>query len=310
MVQPVVNGEIAFMDRLGAMEIFIRLSELGSFTAVAEEMNTSKSKISKEFGRLEEYIGARLLHRSTRHLRLTSLGEAYLQRCKNIIGEVNEAQSFIEILQQKPSGKLRISVPMALGLTQLSSAFADFMRVYPDIELQIHLSDESVDIIEQAFDIALRAASTTFDSNYIGKRLTQFSYRVVASQKYLALHPPIKSPEDLKNHNCFVYSYFRKKNFWPLGEGVSISGTLKVNSTIFMMDLVREGLGIGFIPDFVCNNAVEQGDIVSILPDYIRPQLTLYAMYSARHYMPTTLRYFIDFIEHWFRNKEMQAEST
>jgi len=291
------------MDRLGAMEIFIRLAELGSFTAVANEMNTSKSKVSKEFGRLEEHIGARLLHRSTRHLRLTSLGEVYLQKCKNIIKEVDEAQSFIQLLQQKPTGKLKVSMPMALGLTQLSSAFSDFMRAYPDIELQVHLSDDSVDLIEQAFDVGLRAASTTFDSNYIGKRLTEFSYKVVASQQYLDMHPAIKTPDDLAHHNCFVYSYFRKKNFWPLGEGVAISGSLKVNSTIFMMDLVKNDLGIGFIPDFVCCEAVDKGEVVSILPDYQRPKLTLYAMYPARHYMPITLRHFIDFMEHWFSDK-------
>ena len=292
------------MDRLRAMEIFIRLSEVGSFTAVANETNSSKSKISKELGKLEEYVGARLLHRSTRHLRLTSLGEGYLQRCKKILREVEEAQSFVQLLQKQPAGKLRVSVPMALGLTDLTHAFSDFMRVYPDIELQIHLSDESVDLIEQGFDIGLRAASTTFESNYIGKRLTQFSYKVVASQKYLDLHPPIKCPEDLKVHNCFIYSYFRKKNFWPLGDGVSVSGSLKVNSTIFMLELVKEGLGIGFIPDFVSGKAVEQGDLVSILPGYKRPSLVLYAIYPVKHYMPSTLRHFIDFMEHWFRKGE------
>ncbi|WP_244369932.1 LysR family transcriptional regulator [Pseudoalteromonas xiamenensis] len=122
------------MDRLGAMEIFIRLSELGSFTAVAEEANLSKSKISKEISKLEEYVGARLLHRSTRHLQLTSLGMIYLKRCKSILREVEEAHSDIQLIQKRPAGKLKISLPMALGLTELSPIFTEFMRLYPHIE--------------------------------------------------------------------------------------------------------------------------------------------------------------------------------
>ncbi|WP_462152248.1 LysR family transcriptional regulator [Pseudoalteromonas xiamenensis] len=291
------------MDRLGAMEIFIRLSELGSFTAVAEEANLSKSKISKEISKLEEYVGARLLHRSTRHLQLTSLGMIYLKRCKSILREVEEAHSDIQLIQKRPAGKLKISLPMALGLTELSPIFTEFMRLYPHIELEVFLSDESIDLIEQGFDVGFRAASATFDSNYVGKKLTQFNYHVVASPEYLSAHAPILVPEDLERHNCFVYRYFRKKNVWPVGQGVAVNGSLKANSTIFMLDLVRAGHGIGFFPDFVCQKAIDDGEIVSILSEHNTAKLTLYAMYPARHHVPTSLRHFLDFFEQWFKKK-------
>ena len=290
------------MDRLGAMEIFVRLAELGSFTAVADEANTSKSKVSKELSKLEDHIGVRLFHRSTRHIRLTSLGEAYLKRCQRILKEVEEAQSDIQLLQDRPAGKLKVSVPMALGLTDLAPLFSEFMQLYPHIELNIHLSDESVDLIEQGFDVGLRAASTAFDSNYIGKRLTQFRYHVVAAKKYLESHPPITVPKDLEKHNCFVYSYFRKKSVWPLGPGVAVSGNLKVNSTIFMMELIKQGLGVGFIPESVCKPFLESGEVIPILSEYNQASLTLYAMYPARHHVPTSLRYFLDFFQAHYQN--------
>lgn len=291
------------MDKLRAMDLFVRLADLGSFTHVAEERNSSKSMISKEIKRLEDDLGARLLHRSTRNLQLTPVGEAYLERCREILSRLDEAESFVQDLQESPKGKLRITAPMALGITDLSRMFAEFMRNYPDIELDIHLTDQSVDLIEQGFDVGFRAASTSFDTSYVGRPLTQFSYRICATPEYLEQHPAIQEEKDLKHHNCFIYSYFRGKNVWPLGDGVSVKGSLKVNSTIFMMEAVKNSLGIGFIPDFVSAPAIDSGKVVEILPDVPRPKLTLYAVYPARHFMPSNLRCCINFLEQWFKDR-------
>lgn len=291
------------MDKLRAIELFVRLADLGSFTAVANELNASKSTISKEMNRLEDEIGARLLHRTTRNLQLTHVGQGYLQRCRKILNELDEAQSFVQGLQDRPKGKLRITAPMALGITDLSVMFAEFMHKYPEIELDIELSDGSVDLIEQGFDLGLRAASKPFDSNYIGRPIAKFQYAIVASKDYLRSHPNISKPEDLTEHTCFIYSYFRGKNVWPINDGVTVHGTLRVNSTIFMMEAIAKGLGIGFIPEFVCKDKIEKGEVVAILPNVELPQLTLYALYPVRHYMPTTLKTCLDFIEDWFAKR-------
>ena len=284
--------------------MFVRLADLGSFTRVAEQTNTSKSMISKEISRLEDELGARLLHRSTRNVQLTHVGEGYLKRAREILAKLNEADNFVQDLQKHPRGKLKINAPMALGITDLSSMFADFMRAYPDIELDIHLGDESIDLVEQGFDLGFRASSRPVDSGYVGRPLIDFNYRVCASPNYLKINPVITLPRDLKEHNCFVYSYFQGKNVWPIEDGIPIQGTLRVNSTIFMMEAIKSGLGIGFIPDFVCREALLNGEVIEVLTDAKKPSLTLYALYPARQFVPAKLVQCIEFLEGWFADKQ------
>ncbi len=290
------------MDKLRAIELFVRLADLGSFTRVAEQTNASKSMISKEISRLEESLGARLLHRSTRNVQLTHVGEGYLQRAREILERIDDADNFVQDLQQLPRGKLKINAPMALGITDLSALFSDFMHAYPDIELDIHLGDESVDLLEQGFDLGFRASSRPIDSSYVGRPLTRFKYCVCVSPEYLKEHKTINLPEDLKDHNCFVYSYFQGRNVWPIDDGVAIQGTLRVNSTIFMMEAIKRGRGVGFIPDFVCREALQKGEVIEVLENSKKPDLTLYALYPARHFVPSKLVQCIEFLEQWFAN--------
>ncbi|MBL4795480.1 MAG: LysR family transcriptional regulator [Pseudomonadales bacterium] len=295
------------MDKLRAIQLFVRLADLGSFTRVAEQTNASKSMISKEISRLEDALGARLLHRSTRHVQLTHVGEGYLQRAREILEKLDDADNFVQGLQQHPRGKLKINAPMALGITDLSTLFTEFMRAYPDIELDIHLGDESVDLVEQGFDLGFRASSRPIDSNYVGRPLTSFTYRVCVGADYLNNHPAINLPNDLKEHNCFVYSYFQGKNVWPIDDGVDVKGTLRVNNTIFMMEAIKQGQGIGFIPDFVCREALEKGEVIEVLVNSKKPNLTLYALYPARHFVPSKLVQCIEYLEQWFANKGLDT---
>jgi len=291
------------MDKLRAILLFVRLADLGSFTRVAEQTNASKSMISKEISRLEDSLGARLLHRSTRNVQLTHVGEGYLQRAREILEKLDDADNFVQDLQLHPRGKLKINAPMALGITDLSTLFADFMRDYPDIELDIHLGDESVDLVEQGFDLGFRASSRPIDSNYVGRPLTRFKYHVCVGPEYLNDHPAINLPRDLKEHNCFVYSYFQGKNIWPIEDGITVQGTLRVNSTIFMLEAIKQGQGVGFVPDFVCREALEKGEVVEVLENSRKPSLTLYALYPARHFVPSKLVQCIEYLEQWFANK-------
>lgn len=294
------------MDKLRAIQLFVRLADLGSFTRVAEQVNSSKSMVSKEIARLETDLGARLLHRSTRNVQLTHVGEGYLQRAREILSKLDDADNFVQDLQQNLRGKLKINAPMALGITDLSYLFADFMKANPEIELDIHLGDESVDLVEQGFDLGFRASSQPIDSNYVGRPLTRFTYKVCASPDYLDKHPAITLPKDLKDHNCFIYSYFQGKNVWPIEDGIAVKGNLRVNNTMFMMESIKQGVGLGFIPDFVCQQAIDSGEVVEVLADSKKAMLTLYALYPARYFVPPKLVQCIEFLEQWFISKNKQ----
>ena len=156
------------MDKLRAMKLYIRLADLGSFTKVAEELNASKSMISKEITRLEEEVGARLIHRTTRKIQLTDIGEGYLTRCRKLLLQMEDADNYVQDMQGAPRGTLKVNAPMALGITDLGRAFADFMAAFPDIKIDMHLGDAPLDLVEHGFDIGLRVASRQVDSHYIG----------------------------------------------------------------------------------------------------------------------------------------------
>tara|TARA_R110002096_G_scaffold253000_2_gene445897 strand:- start:275 stop:1159 length:885 start_codon:yes stop_codon:yes gene_type:complete len=289
------------MDKLRAMKLYARLAELGSFTKVAEEMNASKSMISKEITRLEEELGARLIYRTTRRLQLTDIGEGYLTRCRKLLLQMEDADNYVQDMQGLPKGRLKVNAPMALGITDLGKAFADFMAVSPDIEVDMHLGDAPMDLVEHGFDLGFRVASQQFDSLYIGRPIMRFSYKVCAGPSYFQRHGPIKKPVDLHDHNCFIYSYFRGQNVWPLAGGVEVHGTLKVNNTIFMLESIKKNLGIGFIPDFIARSAIEAGDVIEVLPQIEKPELTLYAMYPERQFVPPKITHCVEFLQKWFR---------
>lgn len=289
------------MDKIRAIKFFVRVADLGSFTNVAEEFGLVKSMISKEVSKLEDDVGARLLQRSTRKISLTPIGEEYLKRCREILKKIEDADAFVQESQSIPKGKLKINASMAMGCTFLGEALADFMCLYPEIELDVHLDDEPLDLIEHGFDLGFRAASRLFDSNYIGKVLTRFSYKICASPAYLEKHGEILEVEQLSEHNCFVYSYFRGKNVWPLGEGIAVQGNVKANSAVFLMQMIKKGLGISFSPDFICDEALRAGEVVEILKDHKRPELTLFALYPAREFVPPRLIECVKFLEEWFK---------
>lgn len=289
------------MDKLRAIKYFLRLADLGSFTRVAEQTGASKSMISKEISRLEKELGVRLFHRSTRNLKLTHVGQGYLPRAKEFIERLEQADNFVKDLQHSPKGKLKINAPMALGITHLTEMFTQFMKQYPEIELDIHFSDEDVDLVEHGFDLGFRASSKPIESSYVGKPLTTFGYHICASQEYLNNHSPIKSVTDLKDHNCFIYSYFKGKNVWPIDGGIAVQGNLKVNSALLSLEAIKAGLGIGFIPSFISGKSLKNGDIIEVLPDSTKPILPLYALYPARHFVPPQVVQCIEFIEAWFK---------
>lgn len=288
------------MNKFRGMQLFSRVVSLGSFVAVAEETGTTASMVSKEIKKLEQEIGARLLHRSTRNIQLTPIGEGYVSRCREILSQVNESDAYIQQMQQSMTGRLRINLPMVLGVTDLGQVFADYMQQFPEVELDIHLDDGSLDLVEHGFDLGFRVSSQPVDSSYTGRPLKQFSYHVCAAPAYWAKAGMVFSPVDLLTHNCFEFSYFKGGKEWPLGGGVKIKGNLKVNNTLFMRDAIEAGLGVGFLPGFVAEPGLKSGKLQEVLAEVEKPALTLYALYLNRKFTPPILLKCIEFIEQWF----------
>ncbi len=287
------------MDKFRAIKFFVRISKLGSFTKVAEEFNLAKSIVSKEIGRLEEDLGLKLFYRSTRSLTLTPAGESYLLACEQALGSLEEAENHLSD-GLTPSGLLRINAPMAMGLTSLNSITADFIELYPDIKLEVYLSDESLNLTKMGFDVALRLASMEFDSPYVGLLLNKYSYALCAGKNYFDKHPPIKAVADLACHNCFEYSYFRNKRYWPIDDGITISGNLKANNTIFMKEAIKKNQGIALLPQFLCEDELATGEFIEILPNTTKPDLMLYALYQDRKFKSPQLKIFMEFLRERF----------
>ena len=294
-----------WMDKFRAMALFKKVAETGSFSQAAGELNVSKSMISKEISKLENQIGSRLLQRNTRNLQLTEIGVGYLNRCRQILMQVKDADSFVQFLQSKPIGKLKINAPMSLGITDLRYVFSEFMQAYPEIDLDISLSDEYVDLIEEGYDIGFRAMSQLQDLNYIGKPIAEFQLHVVAAPGYLQSNSEVKTPEDLINHNCFSYTYATDSNTWPINNGIGISGQLSANSTLLLKQAALDGLGIALLPSFVCRSELASKKLIEILPLCERPSLKFYVLYPAREFVPPKITLCVDFIQQWYlKNKD------
>jgi DNA-binding transcriptional LysR family regulator len=291
------------MDTLRSMALFVKVAETGSFKQAAEEMNYSNSLISKEIGKLEQMVGARLLQRSTRKIHLTEIGQGYLERCRKILSAHQEAQDYVQEMQGQPKGSLKINAPMTLGITDLGSAFAAFTAQHPEVELEVDLSDEPVDLITQGYDIGFRVSSSFIDVNYVGKPLATFSLHLVTTPEYLKANGPINSPEQLSQHNFYTYSLAINKNKLPINGGIVVSGNIKANNTIFLREALLQGNGIGLLPSFVCSQEIQSGHLIELLSDQPLPSLNFYVLYPSRHYTPPKLAKFVEFMQDWFKNQ-------
>lgn len=290
------------MDTLRSMALFVKVVETGSFKQAAEEMNYSNSLISKDISKLEQLVGARLLQRSTRKIQLTEIGQGYLERCRKILNAHQESQDYVQEMQGQPRGHLKINAPMTLGITDLGQAFAAFTAMHPEVELEIDLSDVPVDLINHGYDVGFRASSSEVDVNYVGKPIAAFPLHFVTTPKYLKTSGPINNPDQLSQHNFYIYSLAISKNILPFAGGIAVSGNIKANNTIFLREALLQGNGIALLPSFVCAKDIQSGHLVELFSDYDLPKLNFYVLYPSRQYTPPKLTKFVEFMEAWFKS--------
>ncbi len=201
------------MDRFTAMKIFVRIIQMGSFTAVAVEMSMTQSSISKKIAALEASLGATLFTRSNRQIILTEVGANYYEHCLSILSELEEAEAQTKDYTLKPKGNLRVNVPVAFGRIHVIPYLPEFMKTYPDIKVELNFLDRKIDLLNDGFDLVIRIGHLA-DSNLVARQLGMSPRVIVASPEYLKAHGTPKSPDDLKQHHCLVYTNLATVNIW------------------------------------------------------------------------------------------------
>ncbi len=288
------------MTELAGLEAFVRVAELGGFTAAAEALGVSKSHISRQISGLEDRLAARLLNRSTRRVTLTDVGREFHRRCRAILDELAEAELAVTNLQTSPRGLLRLSAPMSFGLSYVADAVADFMVEHPNLEVDIEFNDRRVDLLEDGFDLALRIGSLP-DSSLIARKLADIHHLVCASEDYLAAHGEPTDPQALREHSCLLYTYLAAgQQTWPLYRGaelvaVQVKGRLIANNGEGLLAAARRGLGIAYTPDFLVCEDLRSGALRHILREWTT-QSALWAVYPHARHLSAKVRLFVDYL--------------
>lgn len=289
------------MSSASDIAVFVRVVELGSFTKAADALEVSKAAVSKYVNRLEQRLGARLMHRTTRRLTLTEAGQALYGRSSAALAELGEAENDVAQLTGKPRGTLRVSAPTYFGSTTLAPHVKEFRGRYPEIALDLDLSDRLVDLVKERFDVAIRI-SAMHDSSLVATRLAPCPTALVASPVYLRHHGTPTTPADLSSHEGLGYSIVRTPNEWrfraPKGRWVTITvrSTIRCNNDFALKQFALDGLGIVFFPRFFVENELASGKLVQVLEDYPGPDLSINAVYETRRHLLPKVRSFLNFL--------------
>lgn len=295
------------MDVLSAMNIYVRVVDLKSFSLAAAELGISSSSVSKQVAHLEQHVGARLLQRTTRRLYITEVGVAYYEKCLSILAEVEEAENLVSQLQGKPRGVLRITCNMTFGQMQLAKAIPAFMQQYPDVQVDITLDDRPADLLRDGFDMAIRIADPQLpDSSLIAREISTIPMYICATPQYLQAHGQPACADDLKAHNCLVFVHAANANQWTLQrEGkrcsVPVSGDLRANNSLVVRESVLQHRGIANLAGFVIARFVKSGDLVRVFPDHQPEYLSVFAVYPDRKYISPKVSCFIEFFKQWLQ---------
>jgi DNA-binding transcriptional LysR family regulator len=289
------------MDRLTEMEAFATVVDQGGFTDAAKKMGISKSAVSKHVSSLEARLGARLLNRTTRRVSPTEIGLAYYDRARRVLNDAGEADALVSSMQSEPSGLLRISVATDFGVGHLSPILAEFLRAYPEIQINMVLNNRFVELISEGFDMAVRIGELE-DSTLRARRLTETTKRMIASPEYVTEYGMPHKIDDLSDHKLLHYSNQAAGNVWkvtaPSGEKrqVRTAGWLTVNDGQSLLNAAVSGLGIAYLPSFLYEQALADGEVVEVMPDLPGETLGVYAVYPPGRFTQPKVRAFIDYL--------------
>lgn len=297
------------MMTLNHMATFAAVVKQGSFTAAAQSLGLSKPVVSKQITQLEQSLGVRLLNRTTRRLHLTEAGEVFNTHCQSVVTQANIAEQAVAPLQKDPCGTLMVTAPQCLALSLFQDLLPAFQDRYPRITLDMNITGEMVDLVEQGIDVALRIGEL-MDSSLMARRLGPFEFVTCASPEYLKNAGQPEHPRDLLHHNCLLYSEKPAPNHWFFADTnedaddepikVSVSGNLLSDDALLLKSAALAGQGIMTGPTFMFEEELASGRLQSILSDYKPAMTSLYAVYPFSKNLSPKVRVFVDYlVEHW-----------
>lgn len=290
---------------LEGLAIFAKVAELRSFSAASHELALSKPTVSKAVARLEEKLGTRLLNRSSRRLALTDAGRSLLERASRMVSEAEAAESEARAQSAVPRGRVRLAAPMSFGLREIAPALPDFFRQYPEMSVDLHLSDATVDLIGEGFDAALRIAALP-DSSLLARKLCAVPRVVVAAPSYLKRHGTPEHPRDLATHACLGYAYLPAADVWRFsnkaGEEVAVrtSGPLRANNADALMPALLGGHGLAVQPAFLVREALAAIQLAVVLTGWSLPEISLHLVMPPGGPRPARVEALAEFLRDRF----------
>ena len=296
------------LDRLLAMNVFVKVVEQGSFARAAERLAMSTSAVSRHVADLETYLSTRLLHRTTRKLSLTESGQAYFERALHLLADLEETEAVVSSSTVTPRGTIRLTCSTSFGVPYLAPAIGAFQARYPDVRFDISASNRFVDLVEEGLDLAIRIGELG-NANLIARRIGGMRLIACASPGYLKRKGMPRHPDDLVKHNCFTYEYSPLKNVWPFRDNrnrqnnelrVRVDGSVHANNGEMLAAIAAAGVGIALEPDFVVKPLLASGELVEILKGYRPAPYNIYAVYPSRRHLSAKVRTFVDFLADHF----------
>ncbi|MDB5764617.1 MAG: LysR family transcriptional regulator [Herminiimonas sp.] len=297
------------MDRLQSMRVFSKVVEQGSFARAGQALDISNAVVTRHVADLESHLGTRLLNRTTRKLSLTETGQAYLERINQILHDIDDAETNASSLSKKPTGTLRLYSHLGFGQNQLGRLLPAYAQAYPDVTLDVTLSDRTVDLVEEGFDAGIFINLQKFDASMIARKLGSSEIMLCASPAYIKQHGAPKKPEDVSRHRCLNFAYEQLRGQWPI-EGPEGTAHIPITSRMISNngDLLRHcavaGMGIVIRPSLVLNDDLTSGRLVRLLPQHRLGRMAVMMVYPSRRLLSATVRSFVDFMTAQFPQPE------
>lgn len=288
------------MDRVGQMQVFVRVVERGSFSAAARDLGLTQSGVSKQVQALEQHLGVRLMNRTTRSARVTEAGARYHERCRALLAELEAAEAEVRGRRGTPAGVVTVSAPVPFGLEFVVPRLVEFQRRNPGIHVHMQLTDQAVNLVEEGIDLAIRLGRLAGDG-MVARKIGDSPVALVAAADYAARSPLPHAPSDLAAHHCLLYTLSGAAATWRLSKGsqhesVRVSGTFRANNLLALRQALLAGFGVALLPLWMVDSGLRDGRLVELLEGWRADPMEIHAVYPTSRMLPARVRVLLEYL--------------